>query len=92
MSKRQLKIATSRKQTAKRVGKGTKLVFDDEGVAHPIYDLVPEAEFVKQWSPEEMKRQYVEENVKEMEKVDQDDREEVQAKRRQKRLKSRSAN
>ena len=82
-----MKIATSRKELARRAGKGTKLKFDDDGVAHPVYDLVSEAEFLAQGSPEEMKRQFVEETAKKMERVDENDREEAKEKKRLKRLK-----
>jgi len=82
-----MKIATSRKELARRAGKGTKLKFDDDGVAHPVYDLVSEAEFLAQGSPEEMKRRFVEETAKKMERVDENDREEAREKKRLKRLK-----
>ena len=82
-----MKIATSRKELARRAGKGTKLKFDDDGVAHPVYDLVSEAEFRAQGSPEEMKRRFVEETAKKMESVDENDREEAKEKKRLKRLK-----
>ena len=82
-----MKIATSRKELARRSGKGTRLKFDDEGVAHPVYDLVSEAEFLAQGSPEDMKRQFVEETTKKMERVDENDREEAKEKKRLKRLK-----
>lgn len=82
-----MKIATSRKELARRSEKGTRLKFDDEGVAHPVYDLVSEAEFLAQGSPEDMKRQFVEETTKKMERVDENDREEAKEKKRLKRLK-----
>jgi ATP-dependent RNA helicase DDX10/DBP4 len=72
---------------ARRGEKGTKLKFDDDGVAHPVYDLVSEAEFLAQGSPEEMKRRFVEETAKKMERVDGNDREEAKEKKRLKRLK-----
>jgi ATP-dependent RNA helicase DDX10/DBP4 len=80
-------MATSRKAIAKRAGKGTKLKFDDDGVAHPVYDLVSEAEFLAQGSPEEMKRQFVEETAKRMQTVDEGDRQEAKEKKRLKRMK-----
>lgn len=82
-----MKIATSKKELARRSGKGTKLKFDDDGVAHHVYDLVSEAEFLAQGSPEEMKRRFVEETAKKMEMVDENDREEAKEKKRLKRLK-----
>lgn len=82
-----MRIATSRKELARRGGKGTRLKFDDEGVAHPVYDLVSEAEFLAQGSPEEMKRQFVEDTARKMQRVDENDREEAREKKRLKRLK-----
>jgi ATP-dependent RNA helicase DDX10/DBP4 len=82
-----MRIATSRKELAKRSGKGTRLKFDDDGVAHPVYDLVSEAEFLAQGSPEEMKRKFVEETAKKMQRVDEGDREEARKKTRLKKLK-----
>ena len=86
LSKRQIRIATSRKEKAKRGPKGTRLKFDDEGVARPVYDLVSEAEFLSQGHPEEMKRHFVEETSKKMQEADEDDREEAKQKQRMKRL------
>jgi len=68
------------------VGKGNKLLFDDEGNAYVVNNLLSEAEFLAQGSPEEMKRQFVEETSKKMEKVDQEDRETAKEKRQLKRL------
>ena len=82
-----MRIATSRKELARRGTKGTRLKFDDDGVAHPVYDLVSEAEFLAQGSPEEMKRKFVEETSKKMERVDEGDREEAKEKKRLKRAK-----
>jgi ATP-dependent RNA helicase DDX10/DBP4 len=82
-----MRMATSRKAIAKRVGKGTRLKFDDDGVAHQVYDLVSEAEFLAQGSPEELKRQFVEKTAKKMQSVDEDDRLEAKEKKRIKRLK-----
>jgi ATP-dependent RNA helicase DDX10/DBP4 len=85
-----MRIATSRKELARRGAKGTKLKFDDDGVAHPVYDLVSEAEFLAQGSPEEMKRKFVEETSKKMERVDEGDQEEAKEKKRLKRAKRNS--
>lgn len=87
LSKRQQKIATSRKALAKKSERGTKLKFDDDGVAHPVYDLVTEEEFKKQGNPEDMKRQFVEETAAKLRVVDEDDLEEFKEKRKLKKLK-----
>lgn len=72
---------------AKKAERGTKLKFDDEGVAHRVYDLVTEEEFMKQGNPEDMKRQFVEETAAKLRVVDEDDLEEFKEKRKMKKLK-----
>jgi ATP-dependent RNA helicase DDX10/DBP4 len=75
---------------AKKVGhSGTRIKFDEEGVAHQVYDLISEAEFLAQGSPEEQKRQFVEETSRKMQSLDENDREEAKEKKRQKRAKKR---
>ena len=59
--------------------------FDDEGVAHQVYDLVSEAEFKAQGSVEEMQRKFMEETSREMAIVDENDRQEDRDKKRLKR-------
>jgi len=61
------------------------LRFDDEGVAHQVYDLVSEAEFKAQGSVEEMQRKFMEETSREMAIVDENDRQEDRDKKRLKR-------
>jgi len=79
----------SRKALAKRAGtKGTRMTFDEEGNARPVYEIISEKEFLEgDAGTEEMKRRFVEETVKGMRSVDEDDREEAKEKRRLKRLK-----
>ncbi|KAG0687804.1 ATP-dependent RNA helicase dbp4 [Pichia californica] len=47
-SKRAMKKALSKKLTAMKGDKGAKLVFDDDGQAHPVYELDDEETFLKQ--------------------------------------------
>ena len=83
-----MKIGMSRKALAKRAGgKGTRLTFDEEGNAHPVYELVSEKEFLEGGGGTEEKRRYVEETAKRMRNVDEDDREEAKGKKRSKKLK-----
>ena len=65
--------------------------FDDEGVAHQVYDLVSEAEFKAQGSVEEMQRKFMEETSREMAIVDENDRQEDRDKKRLKRGKREGA-
>ena len=79
-------MATSRKEIAKRSSsKATKLRFDDEGVAHQVYDLISEAECKAQGSVEEMQRKFVAETSRKMAIVDENDRQEDRDKKRLKR-------
>jgi|SRR5579862_564948 len=91
LSKKKLRQATSRKALAKKSTKATKIVFDEDGNAHPVADLTTEAEFLAQGLPEEQMRRFVEETAAKMKKVDQDDYEEAKEKRRQKKLKKEAA-
>lgn len=84
-------MATSRKALAKKAGKGTKVVFDDNGNPHSVADLTTEAEFLAQGAPEEQIRRFVEETSQKMKTVDENDRDEAKEKRRQKKLKREAA-
>lgn len=57
-SKRSMKKALSRKLTAMKSGKGSKLVFDDDGEAHPVYELDDEGTFLKE-GPEKVKEEFL---------------------------------
>lgn len=57
-SKRAMKKALSRKLTAMGSEKGAKLVFDDEGKSHPVYELDDEETFLKQ-EPEKVKSEFL---------------------------------
>ncbi|MCJ1230737.1 ATP-dependent RNA helicase dbp4 [Toensbergia leucococca] len=54
-SKRREKLLKSKKALLKHKGKGTKLVFDDEGNSHPVYELEGEDQF-KQRGPADAQR------------------------------------
>jgi ATP-dependent RNA helicase DDX10/DBP4 len=60
-SKRAEKRLQSKKKILKYKEKGERLVFDDEGNAHPLYELEGEAEFNERGLPEDQRRQFVEE-------------------------------
>lgn len=58
-SKRAAKKALSKKQSAKNRGNPTKLVFDDEGKPHAIYELENEEDFKKAGDAEDQKEQFI---------------------------------
>lgn len=74
-SKRREKLLKSKKKLLKFKESGTKLVFDDEGNAHQIYELEDEDAFKAKGSAEEQRRKFLEEEaqrVKEADLVDKD--------------------
>jgi ATP-dependent RNA helicase DDX10/DBP4 len=87
LSKRQLKRGQSKKAMAAKKGSGTKLVFDDDGVAHQLYELEDEESFKKQGDVREMGRKFLEEEKEVLKKRDIEDREVAREKRRDKKRK-----
>ena len=59
VSKRQAKKALSRKATLASKGNPTKLKFDDDGVAHAIYELEDEDDFIKAGDAKKQKEEFV---------------------------------
>lgn len=68
-SKRASKLALSKKKTAMRQSKGTKMVFDDDGKMHAAYELDNEDDF-KKLDPESQKTEFLEAEMKRMSKED----------------------
>lgn len=86
-SKRRQKIAVSKKAMLKYKGKGTKLVFDDDGEAHELYELEDEAKFKEAGSAEEQRDLFVAEEAKRVGEADEEDRAVAKEKRRLKKEK-----
>lgn len=84
-SKRREKLLKSKKKLLKFKGHGQKLVFDDDGNARPIYELVDEEEFRAQGPVEDLRRQFVEGESGKVAEADIEDKELVRAKRKEKR-------
>lgn len=91
-SKRAQKRALSKKQSLLASGKSaSKLVFDDEGVAHPMYEFETEADFHEAGLPEHQRREFVSQELQHMEERDIEDKEilkqrRLERKRRRKEL------
>lgn len=90
-SKRREKLLKSKKNLLKYKGKGSKLIFDDEGNAHQIYDLEDEEDFKKKGPAAEQRRQFVIEEAAKVKDVDVRDKaiarlkkQEIKAKRKAK--------
>ncbi|KAK7729114.1 ATP-dependent RNA helicase dbp4 [Cytospora paraplurivora] len=84
-SNRREKLLKSKKKLLKFKGHGQKLVFDDDGNAHPIYELVDEEEFKQQGPVEELRRQFVEQESGKVQEADVEDKEHAKQRRKEKR-------
>lgn len=89
VSKRAAKKALSKKLLLK--GNPTKLKFDDDGVAHPLYELEDEEAFHAAGAPEEQKEAFVAKSSLVMESADVDDKATARAKRQEKKRKRKEA-
>ncbi|KAI9592977.1 P-loop containing nucleoside triphosphate hydrolase protein [Syncephalis fuscata] len=77
----------TKKDIAKNAPRGEKLLFDDEGEAHPVYEFEALDDFMKAGDVTEKQKAYVEENLAAMRDADATDRQMAREKRREKRLK-----
>lgn len=84
VSKRQAKKAVSKKALLASKGNATKLRFDDDGEAHPIYELQDEEEFKKQGDAETQREQFLNEEAQLMNQADIDDKLTAKQKREEK--------
>ncbi|KAH7354986.1 P-loop containing nucleoside triphosphate hydrolase protein [Rhexocercosporidium sp. MPI-PUGE-AT-0058] len=86
-SKRREKMLTSKKQMLKLKEKGTKMVFDDDGVAHQLYELEDEDDFRRRGTAEEQRAKFLEEESARVREADLDDKQLAKQKKREKREK-----
>jgi ATP-dependent RNA helicase DDX10/DBP4 len=86
-SKRREKLLKSKKSLLKFKGKGTKLVFDDDGEAHEIYELEDEDDFHQRGTAESQRAKFLEEEAARIRKADLDDKQLVKEKKREKKEK-----
>lgn len=84
-SKRALKRALSKVQTAKKQGKGSKMVFDDAGKAHAVYELQKEEEFARAGTAEAQKAEFLGAEREKMDAEDKEDKKAYRAKRAERR-------
>ncbi|CAH6723178.1 ATP-dependent RNA helicase Dbp4p [[Candida] jaroonii] len=73
-SKRQAKKALSKKASLAGKGNPTKLVFDDDGEAHPIYELEDEEDFKKAGDSKKQKEDFVNKEAEIMDVADVKDK------------------
>lgn len=90
-SKRSAKKALSKKLSIKDKGAPTKLVFDDEGEAHPIYELEDEEDFRKKGDAKDQKKEFVTKETDMMNEADVADKALAKTKRQEKKRKRKEA-
>ena len=86
-SKRREKLLKSKKKLLKLKDKGSKIVFDDEGNARPVYELEDEEDFRARGEAEQQRRQFLDEEVERVRRADLGDKQLVKEKRKAKREK-----
>ena len=86
-SKRREKLLKSKKKLLKLKGKGTKLVFDEDGQAHPVYELGDEDTFRADGAADEQRRRFLDEEAERVRAADMADKESAKEKKRLKKEK-----
>ncbi|CAR24937.1 ATP-dependent RNA helicase DBP4 [Lachancea thermotolerans] len=86
-SKRAMRKATSKKASMAGKGNPSKLVFDEDGHARPIYELEGEEDFHKKGDAEEQKNAFLLKETETMTHVDVEDKKLAKAKRQEKKRK-----
>ncbi|KAL9075674.1 MAG: hypothetical protein Q9161_001426 [Pseudevernia consocians] len=86
-SKRKEKLLKSKKKLLKLKGKGQKLVFDQDGNPHQMYELENEDEFKQRGPVDAQKARFLEEEQARLQTADLADKQAAKAKRREKREK-----
>ncbi|KAF2030169.1 DEAD-domain-containing protein [Setomelanomma holmii] len=83
-SNRREKLLQSKKKLTKFMDKGKKLVFDDDGNPHEIYELENEADFKAKGLPEVQRQQFIEAAREVVRTADVEDKATAKAKRKEK--------
>ena len=86
-SKRKEKLLKSKKKLLKLKEKGQKLVFDEEGNAHQIYELENEEQFKQRGPADAQKAKFLEDEQARLQTADMADKQAAKAKRKEKREK-----
>lgn len=69
------------------MARGDKLVFDEEGNAHAMYELVEEKDFLKDGDAKSQIKAFIEEKGELMQTADKEDKEYVKQKKLEKKIK-----
>lgn len=86
-SKRREKLITSKKQMLKYKGKGTRVVFDDDGEAHQLYELQGEDDFKQQGPADTLRQKFVDEEADRIREADVGDKQLAKDRRQEKKIK-----
>jgi ATP-dependent RNA helicase DDX10/DBP4 len=86
-SKRREKLLKSKKKLLKFKGKGTKLVYDDEGNPHEVYEMEDEAAFKARGDANTQREKFLEGETERTRQADIEDKEVMREKRREKKEK-----
>ncbi|KAG4030735.1 hypothetical protein MFRU_011g01910 [Monilinia fructicola] len=86
-SKRKEKLLKSKKKLLKLKDRGTKMIFDEEGNPHQVYELEDEEDFRARGSAEEQRAKFLEEEAKRVREADLLDKQTAKDKKREKREK-----
>ncbi|KAF1923943.1 DEAD-domain-containing protein [Didymella exigua CBS 183.55] len=83
-SNRREKLLKSKKKLLQFMDKGKKIVYDDDGNPHAVYELENEADFKARGLPEAQRQKFVEQARQVVEQADVDDKAAAREKRREK--------
>jgi ATP-dependent RNA helicase DDX10/DBP4 len=83
-SNRREKLLQSKKKLTKLMDKGKKLVYDDDGNPHEIYELENEADFKAKGLPEVQRQKFIEAAREVVQTADVEDKATAKAKRKEK--------
>jgi ATP-dependent RNA helicase DDX10/DBP4 len=86
-SKRREKLLKSKKKLLKFKGKGTRLVYDDEGNAHEVYEMEDEETFKARGDADTQRERFLAEEAERTRRADLEDKEVAREKRREKKEK-----
>jgi ATP-dependent RNA helicase DDX10/DBP4 len=84
-SNRREKLLKSKKKLLKYMDKGSKLVFDDDGVAHPVHELQDENDFAQQGPAAALRQEFVAAESEKVKEADVGDKQAAKLRRREKR-------
>ncbi|KAJ5371437.1 ATP-dependent RNA helicase dbp4 [Penicillium cataractarum] len=86
-SKRREKLLKSKKKLLKFKGKGTRLVYDEEGNAHEVYEMEDEETFKARGDADTQRERFLAEETERTRRADLEDKEVARDKRREKKEK-----